>query len=447
MIEEPPQSVPDSSSADEVPPAEFEDVVCLGCGCLCDDLAVRVKGGKLLEIRNACDMGLDWFENAVESIEGPEAAIEGRAATRDAGLDRAAAILRGAKRPVFFGLTRATTEAIRTTLGLADQLGALVLLSETAERIDRAQAVQEVGKVTATLGEVRNRADLVLFWGGEPTTELPRHAERYSIEPISRFLPRGRADRFIIVIEGPGASAPKYADMTIEISDDRQLEFASAIRLALREPSETEALGLAIGLSVGLFPEFVSRLRSARYGALFYRSPLEPSPFARAGWVAVSSLVRELNERRRFVLMEHGKPGNATGALAAMTWRTGFAPAVDFRRGVPSPVEDQRSLEEVLCRGEIDALVVVTDPLPVRFSESAREQLQRLPLVVIAPDATRRQGVTPTVALTSAVTGVESAGSVSRSDGVMLPLRPLRASRFPTERAWLRRLGRRLYNA
>ena len=57
-----------------------------------------------------------------------------------------------------------------------------------------------VGQVSSTLGEVRDRADLVVFWDVDPVATHPRHFERYSVEPLGRFVDRGRGGRMVVVI-------------------------------------------------------------------------------------------------------------------------------------------------------------------------------------------------------------------------------------------------------
>src|SRR5207248_5591877 len=57
------------------------------------------------------------------------------------------------------------------------------------------------GESTCTLGEARNRADLVVFWGSNPAESHPRHFERYSVWPAGRWVPRGRADRTVVVVD------------------------------------------------------------------------------------------------------------------------------------------------------------------------------------------------------------------------------------------------------
>src|SRR5512138_329709 len=47
--------------------------------------------------------------------------------------------------------------------------------------------VQEVGIPTATLGQIRHRADLVIYWGCDPWSAHPRHLERYTNFTEGRF--------------------------------------------------------------------------------------------------------------------------------------------------------------------------------------------------------------------------------------------------------------------
>ena len=142
-----------------------EDVTCLGCGCLCDDIALTVAGGRITEARNACELGRRWFlaDRATDGVDA--ATIDGRVADRGEALDRAAEILGRAKAPVVLGLTRTSTETVGVAVAIADRIGAVMGLGRAGEAISRTLAVQRVGKVSASLGEVKNRADVVVFWG------------------------------------------------------------------------------------------------------------------------------------------------------------------------------------------------------------------------------------------------------------------------------------------
>ena len=64
-------------------------------------------------------------------------------------------------------------------------------------------AFQDVGEVTCTLGEVANRGDLIIFWGGNPAESHPRHFSKYSLMPKGMFVPNGRKDRTAVAAPQP----------------------------------------------------------------------------------------------------------------------------------------------------------------------------------------------------------------------------------------------------
>jgi formylmethanofuran dehydrogenase subunit B len=416
-------------------------VACLGCGCLCDDVTVNIEGSRVANFEPECLMGRRWFETAAAEDDGPEATVEGQPVASEVAVERAAELLREARRPVVYGLTATTTETVRDALALADRVRALVLLGRRVGDLDRVAAFQNLGRVGGTLGEVKNRADVVVFWGCDPVATHPRHGERYSIEATGRFLPRGRADRTVIVVDDRSSATATVADLAVPLPAGRDVDLAAALRWSCRDDSIDQArLAAACGLESGVLRTLVERLRGARYGAVFYQPRVEGCGI-RAGWEALTALVRDLNGTSRFVLMATGAAGNLAGAEAALTWQAGFPQGVDFRRGHPSPVDDRVTLEEVLAAREADALLIVADPLPEGLSPAATGHLATIPTIVIAPGAWRREGVRPAVALAAATCGIDVTGSVTRSDGVALPLRPLRAPRFPSDRRWLGRIA------
>jgi formylmethanofuran dehydrogenase subunit B len=404
-------------------------------------VTVTLEGGRITAFEPRCDLGRRWFEAAAAEEDGPEATVDGQPVTSGVAVERAAGLLREARRPVVYGLTMTTTEAVRDALALADRVRALVLLGRRAEDLDRVAAFQNLGRVGGTLGEVKNRADVVVFWGFDPLATHPRHGERYSIEATGRFLPRGRADRTVIVVDDRPSATATVADLVVPLPAGRDVDLAAALRWSCRDSSIDQArLAAACGLETGVLGALLDRLRGARYGAVFYQPRIEGSG-ARAGWEAVTTLVRDLNGASRFVLNAAGAAGNLAGAEAALTWQAGFPQGVDFRPGHPSPVDDCVTLGEVLAAREADALLIVADPLPEGLSPAAAGHLATIPTIVIGPGASRRIGFRPAVALAAATCGIDVTGSVTRSDGVALPLRPLRAPRFPSDQTWLKRIA------
>ena len=93
-------------SADRV----LQSVTCLGCGCGCDDLTVRIRGGRIAELSPPCPLAKRWFGDGTVP---QEIRVEGRSATIEKAIDTAAAVLSGAGRPMVLIAPDLTTEAQR----------------------------------------------------------------------------------------------------------------------------------------------------------------------------------------------------------------------------------------------------------------------------------------------------------------------------------------------
>jgi formylmethanofuran dehydrogenase subunit B len=426
--------------------APLSDFTCLGCGCFCDDVLVSVGTTGRPDFRSHCDLGRTWLEGVVSRDPGPEALILGRPATVDEALAHAATLLLQARSPVVFGLTRTVTEAAREAIRLAESIGGRVVLDRTRDDLGRVASFQALGRVSSTLGEVKNRADLVVFWRSDPVRTHPRHMERYSVAPSGRFLPRGTGGRTVIVVNPAENSTATCADLQLVIPEDRDLEALLALRaLVLGKPIDQTSLR-----SVGLDPEALERLaqrfQAARYGAFF----LGGSGHARCGptalWEGATKLVRALNHSTRFVLLGMGSARNVAGAEAVLAWRAGYAQGVDFRPGYPIASDDMVTLDEVLASREPDAVVSIGSPWPDGLSDSACAHLSSIPRVMIGCGATSVEGPSSTVAVATSAPGVESGGTVFRADGVAIPTRPVLNPGCPSDLQALQRLIRLIEN-
>lgn len=421
-----------------------EDVTCTACGCLCDDLTLVVADGRIVEARKACEPGRRWFLDDRPNEGLPVAAIEGSDADRDKAIARAAEILGRARAPIVLGLTRTTTETVAAALALADRIGAVVDLAADGVAPARLRAVQRMGRVSATLGEVKNRADVVVFWGADPVVTHPRHWDRYSVEPRGRFVPEGRAGRTVMVADRERTATAERADRFLAVAPEMEFATLWVLRALVRgvplDPSRVER---STGIALATLNDWAEGLKRARYGAWFVAARFGADPRGTAESEAALALVSDLNASARFVFLTLGGPGNPSGADAVMTWQTGFASGVDLSQGSPRELTGASGAAAMLASGEADAALIVADDVESSLTAAALAQLARIPLVVIAPGATR-PGRRASVALASAISGIEAPGTVTRSDGVVLPLRPPLAATVPTDREWLRAIADRI---
>ena len=143
------------------------NATCTFCGCVCDDIELTVEGNHITKAKNACVLGKAWFLNH-QAGEGPVARIRGKEATVEEAVEEAARILVDAKFPIIYGLSDTTCEAQRVTVAIADWVGASIDTTTSVCHGPSGMAFQGVGEITCSLGEVRNRADLVIFWGSNP---------------------------------------------------------------------------------------------------------------------------------------------------------------------------------------------------------------------------------------------------------------------------------------
>ena len=312
-------------------------MTCAGCGCVCDD-------------GRTCALGDAWFDLGERP---PLARINGREVGLDEAVDAAAGILRQARAPLVYGLSGTSIEAQRRAVGLAEAIGAVVDPGASPA------ALQAIGSSTATFGEIRDRAELVVVWRADPVVTHPRLLERLRV-------------RSLVVVDAERTATAEQADAFIAVRDDFEALWA------LRAGAPLDGL--------------TERLRKVRHVAFIYGALDELAA------LALFELVRDLAHDRHAVTLGL-RGGNARGAEDVLAWQTGFPGPVSFARGYP---------EEAHGRDDIDAMLVVAADPPQAT----------VPTVVIDP----RAGTTAQVVIAPAADGIEVPGTVHRMDGVPLNL-------------------------
>src|SRR5438874_1919500 len=225
------------------------NATCTFCGCVCDDMVLTVEDHKITKAKNACVLGKAWFLN--HHVEDrPVAIIDGKPATLDDAIERAARILAGARYPIVYGLSDTTCEAQRVAVAIADWIGGNVDTTTSVCHGPSGMAFQGVGEVTCSLGEVKNRADFLIFRGGNPAESHPRHFTKYSLMPKGEFLPNGRKDRTAVLIDVRKTKSARAADIFMQIKPRSDFELAWAMRgLAAGveiDPSIEQSTGISL---------------------------------------------------------------------------------------------------------------------------------------------------------------------------------------------------------
>lgn len=390
---------------------ELPHVTCLGCGCVCDDILLTVRDDRIVHAERACPLGVAWFGDG--RVPGA-VRVEGRESDVERALDAAAALVHSARgRLLVFLADDISCEAQRAAVAIADRLGAMTdgVVSETAAA--GILAGQRRGRASCTLGEIRNRADLLVFWGTDPDEQYPRYTSRYAVYPPGLYVPRGRRGRTVVSVSVGADRGPDDADLRIALTPEDEVPALAALRARL--------LNRIIGDASALSPELMQlagRMTASRYVAIV--SDGEPGAERRRPErvEALITLVQTLNGPTRASLSILRGGGNRSGAEAVLTWQTGFPFAVDFSRGAPRYRPDRRA-GELLEAGAIAAALVVGNPASV--PANLRAGLGAVSTVVIGPRASEAP-FPAGVAIDTGVAGIHEAGIAYRMDDIPLPL-------------------------
>jgi len=444
-------------------------VTCPVCGSLCDDIELTIENGRIVKVKNGCAMCESKFlgYNSEHRLLKPLIRKNGelvKASLKEA-IGRTAEILAEANYPILYGWSSTSCEAISLGLELAEEVGGVIDNTSVVCHGPSILSIQEVGIPSCTLGQIRHRADLVVYWGSNPWSAHPRHIERYTAfsegrfeksawrgyltkikasnvkkkiesairrmflkekpsapshlrnEPPSTLQKEGRK---LIVIDVRKTRSAEIADYFIQVEPNKDYELLQAFRALIRD-QEIDVDEVA-GVPVEYLEEVADLMIKCDFGVLFFGLGLTMSSGKLRNIDAALSLVRDLNMRTKFVIMPMRGHFNVTGANTVFTWQTGYPYAVDFSLGYPQYNPGETSVVDVLLRKESDAaLIIASDPV-ANFPKTAAEHLVKNPLIVIDPhmNATAQMA---DVVLPSAFVGIEAGGTAYRMDHVPLPLK------------------------
>src|SRR4051812_17356879 len=274
-----------------------ERATCAGCGLVCDDIeAVVGDDGGIERLIRTCPLGDAWFADRV-APSAPLARLDGREAQLEAALDEAAAILARARAPLVYGLGRTTCETQRAAVMLAEAIGATI--DPAGPQLDGTSglAFQARGASTATLGDVRDRAEVVVLWRADPLTTHPRLLERLRLPG---------ADRELVVVDTRRTATADQTDTFVEIADDGEVEALWELRALARDEKQDDS---PIGA-------LAARLRGCRNGAILHhvRGTVQA--------LALGALVRDLARATHVVSVTLRHESNAAGAEDVLAWQT-----------------------------------------------------------------------------------------------------------------------------
>jgi formylmethanofuran dehydrogenase subunit B len=399
-----------------------ENGTCLGCGCACDDIDVVVSAGRIAEARNACPLGRAWFGDGNVPLR---CVVNARDVMPEEALRVATDRLSRAKRVLVYLAPGLSCEAQRAGTAIADLLGGVVDSATSATALHQTLASQERGFASATLGEIRNRADVMLLWAVDLDRRYPRFSARYGPDAVGTFVPDGRRSRRVIAVDvGDAATGPVHTDRRFAVVPAAEVATLTALTSLVAHGTRAPTTSAPDGGSVwSIAGDLAAILRAGRYVALVYDAePDERAARSNGRFDALAALAQALNDTTRCAAVALRAGGNRSGADAILTAHTGYPMAVDFARGFPRYRPHDGSALVRLRARDIDAVLVLGDAalIPPGVMEGMTDVASR----VVVGQRASEFALGSDVAIDTGVPGIHSAGTALRTDDVPLPLRP-----------------------
>ncbi|MFH0897453.1 MAG: molybdopterin-dependent oxidoreductase [Candidatus Bathyarchaeota archaeon] len=321
---------------------------CPVCGALCDDIEVTIEDNKIVKVKNACAIGEAKFLNYCrDRPNGPMVRKDGKLVETswDEAIKKSAEILVNAFYPILYGWSSTSCEAIKKGLELAEEVGGVIDNTSTVCHGPSVLGIHDIGMSSSTLGQIRHRADLIIYWGSNPWGAHPRHTERYTMFVEGRFqgntwkhyaarsgitqlrkrrqrvseIKRDRNvpssnklqrqspftmplnGRKMIVVDSRLTRSADAADYFLQVKPNSDYEVLQALRMLVRD-EELDVDEIA-GIPLELLEEVADVMINCELGMLFFGVGLTMSLGKNRNVDAALSLVRDLNRRTKFLIM------------------------------------------------------------------------------------------------------------------------------------------------
>jgi formylmethanofuran dehydrogenase subunit B len=410
----------------------FKNVICPVCGASCDDIQVDL-GEKGLTVKNACKMGNAKFQEVVSDHRIRDPLIKDGSKLKktswDEALKSAANILANSKRPLIFMGSETSCEAMEVGLHMGEFLGAVVDSNSTVCHGPTAMGIQEAGRVGATAGQSKMRADLAVYWGSNPLESMPRHMSRYAIYPRGYWTRRGRFDRTIITVDPRKSITAENSDIHIQLKPNTDYELLSALLTLLHGKRPHESVEEVTGISITQMEEMLGAMKSCNYGVIYVGLGIASSYGKHRNAELAFNLVKELNSYTKFVIGALRGHCNVAGFNQIASYLYGYPFGLDFARGFPRYNPGEFTAVDLLRDKDVDAALVVGADLASHFPSTCAKYLAEIPVVCI-DIAPCPMTLISDVVLPGVIDAMECDGTFYRLDDVPIYFQPFTGSPF-----------------
>lgn len=386
-----------------------KETTCPGCSCLCDDIIVE-KSGEQVKVKNACRRGAVIIKNSNVGRAIP--LVEGQQVDVDEAISTASKLIADSTSLAVYGMDTTTIESQRIAIDLAEKKQAYIDDCSSFCLGDLVEMSLNNDLPTTTLDEVRDNAYTIIYWGSNPFHSLPRHMSRYSYYPRGRNRSRGyEEDRFLVIVDTRSTHTSKLVkreSIFLQVESDSELVNAF--------------MNFMNGKSAGEYTNKVARvIRELKKGDAIIFGGLGLKYGLDGDYDLFREFVEKLNQISNVYFMPAGFHSNMRGFNEMLHEKTGYINKYSFSQGKSS---SEFEFSNLLRNKKLDTVLIIgSDPvnsLPLEISK----ELSHTNTIVVDPRRTYTERIS-NVVIPSALSGVETGGTMIRSDGVKVSLDPV----------------------
>ncbi len=413
-----------------------KDVTCPFCGILCDDLVIQNQDETLKILENGCPKAVASFETK-QAISSPK--INGKNVPLSDAITAICNILKKSHNPLIAGLGT-DVGGMRQVMHLADKTGAIVDHMHGNALIRNSLVLQDLGWITTTMTEIRNRADLIIF-AGTDARNYPRFFERTIWNKKSMFKLKNEQRQIVYIGDKlnskAGTSPNGKPPTTLNCKTEEIGEVISGLH-ALVTGATLDVNEIA-GIKIKTLQTLAEQMKAAKYGVIVW-SPAELDiPHAELTIQNFCEIVKYLTRYTRFAGFSLAGNDGATSANSVCAWQSGYPLRVNFNKGYPEYDAQRYSTHNVLKNKEVDTLLWISS-----FSSDVNSPRASIPTIVLGTPDTRLN-FKPDVFIPVSTPGVDDTGQLLRTDSVVsLPLKKVRQSPYESVNTILKQVIERM---
>jgi len=414
----------------EEPDMEKNYYVCTGCGLLCDDIEVESEKNVVNKVYTACRVGVAHMKETRGEVNFR---VDNKPVDEATAIKEAASILKNARNPLIFGLGTSTNETQKIAIELAKKINATLDDPSSFCLGPLAEALIQDKLKTCTLDDVRNKADVIIYWGTDPSDSHPRHLSKHSYFPRGSEKQRGwEEERTAVAIDVRKSHTAKICgNYFFQIPPKGDTEFIDALIAGLS--------GKLPKTSYNYPPkkilELANILKGAKFGVVFVGRGLI---YSLENLEPLFKLMKILNEKANFHLIPMVGNYNTMGFNENLFAETGYVNSVKFENGTVKHGPEYSIVESLKAKTVDAALIIGSDPLLI-LPRSISKNMLEIPVISVDNCETLTSKHAK-VYINTAISGVESGGSAIRMDGVKVNFEPVIETNNPSDEVILKKI-------